>query len=237
MVNVLIPMAGAGSRFEKAGYSFPKPLIEVEGKPMIQQVVENLDMPDANFIFICQKEHYDRYALKYLLNLIAPRCEIYLVDELTEGAAVTTLLAKDSINNNEPLLISNCDQILEWGIHPKQIIDSNMQVGYIYVFEATHPKWSFVRTDHYGKILEVAEKKPISRQANCGVFVWPSGAQYVKYAEQMIEKNIRVNGEFYVAPVFNEAIADNMVFQTQTVRKMWGIGTPEDLETYLKREK
>ena len=107
-MKVLIPMAGAGSRFEKAGYTFPKPLIEVDGKPMIQVVVENLNI-DAQHIFIVQKEHYEKYNLQYLLNLIAPGCEIVQVDGVTEGAACTTLLAKEFINNDEPLLTANSD--------------------------------------------------------------------------------------------------------------------------------
>ena len=99
-LNVLIPMAGAGSRFAQAGYTFPKPLIEVRGKPMIQLVVENLNI-QANYIFLVQKEHYDKYNLKYLLNLIAPNCQIVQVDGVTQGAACTTLLAKEFINNQK----------------------------------------------------------------------------------------------------------------------------------------
>ena len=112
-MKVLIPMAGAGSRFEKAGYTFPKPLIEVDGKPMIQVIVENLNI-DAQHIFIVQKEHYEKYNLQYLLNLIAPGCEIVQVDGVTEGAACTTLLAKEFINNDEPFLTANSDQFVEW---------------------------------------------------------------------------------------------------------------------------
>ena len=112
-MNVLIPMAGAGSRFANAGYTFPKPLIEVNGKPMIQVVVENLNI-DAHYIFLVQKEHYEKYNLKQLLNLISPECDIIQVDGLTEGAACTILLARDLINNDEPLLMANSDQFVEW---------------------------------------------------------------------------------------------------------------------------
>ena len=110
-MNVLIPMAGAGSRFASAGYTFPKPLIEVDGKPMIQVVVENLNI-QANYTFIVQKEHYEKYNLQYLLNLIAPNCNIVQVNGLTEGAACTTLLAKEFIDNDFPLVIANSDQFV-----------------------------------------------------------------------------------------------------------------------------
>jgi len=111
-LNVLIPMAGAGSRFAQQGYSFPKPLIDVNGKPMIEIVVDNLNI-DAHFIFLVQKEHYEQFNLKYLLNLIAPDCDIVQIDGITEGAACSTLLAKDYINNNDPLIIANSDQFIE----------------------------------------------------------------------------------------------------------------------------
>ena len=111
-MNVVIPMAGAGSRFAQVGYTFPKPLIEINGKPMIQVVLENLNI-EANYTFIVQKEHYEKYSLQYLLNLIAPKCNIVQVDGITEGAACTTLLAKEFINNDAPLVMANSDQFVE----------------------------------------------------------------------------------------------------------------------------
>ena len=144
-MNVLIPMAGAGSRFAQAGYTFPKPLIEVNGKPMIQVVVENLNV-DAHFIFLVQKEHYEKYNLKQLLNLIAPGCDIIQVDGLTEGAACTTLLAKELINNDEPLLMANSDQFVEWNSNECLYAFTADNVdGGIVTFKATHPKWSFAK--------------------------------------------------------------------------------------------
>ena len=236
-MKVLIPMAGAGSRFENAGYTFPKPLIEVHGKPMIQLVVENLNI-DAQHIFIVQKQHYEQYNLQYLLNLIAPNNVIIPVSGLTEGAACTTLLAKEFIDNDEPLLTANSDQFVEW--------DSNeflysMQAdevdGGILTFNSVHPKWSFAKTDNDGFVTEVAEKKPISDNATVGVYYWSKGSDYVKYAEQMIEKNNRVNGEFYVCPVYNEAIGDDKKIKTFHIDKMWGLGTPEDLEVFVNESR
>ena len=199
-MNILIPMAGAGSRFEKAGYTFPKPLIEIHGKPMIQKVVENLNI-DGRFIFLVQKEHYDKYALNYLLPLIAPGCEIIQVDGVTEGAACTTLLAKKFIDNDAPLVTANSDQFIEY---LTEDWSAGLQGdGAMLTFKATHPKWSFAKVED-GCVTEVAEKKPISDTATVGVYYWGKGSDYVKYAEQMIEKDIRVNNEFYVCPVFNE---------------------------------
>jgi|TARA_Y100000031_G_scaffold71326_1_gene78977 HAD superfamily hydrolase (TIGR01509 family) len=233
-MNVLIPMAGAGSRFEQVGYTFPKPLIEVDGKPMIQIVVENLNI-DAKHIFIVQKSHYEKYNLKYLLNLITNNnCEIVQVDGITEGAACTTLLAKKFIDNDEPMVMANSDQLLEWDSNEfmYSMVADNVDGG-IVSFEATHPKWSFAKLGDDGFVSEVAEKKPISNIATVGVYYWRRGSDYVKYAEQMIEKDIRTNNEFYVCPVYNEAIGDDKKIKVFPVDKMWGLGTPEDLDRYI----
>lgn len=236
-MNVLIPMAGAGSRFANAGYTFPKPLIEVDGKPMIQVVVENLNI-EANYTFIVQKEHYEKYSLQYLLNLIAPNCNIVQVDGLTEGAACTTLLAKEFINNDAPLVMANSDQFVEWNSNEcLYAFNADGIDGGIVSFKATHPKWSYAKVGEDGFVSEVAEKKPISDNATVGIYFWKKGSDYVKYAEQMIEKNIRTNNEFYVCPVFNEAIQDGKKVRIKDIERMWGIGTPEDLNYFLEHYK
>jgi dTDP-glucose pyrophosphorylase len=235
-MNVLIPMAGAGSRFTQTGYTFPKPLIDVEGKPMIQVVVDNLNI-DATYIYVVQKEHREKYNLDTLLNLITPNCKIVEVDGITEGAACTTLLAKKFINNEYPLVMANSDQFIEWDSNEfmYKMIEQEVDGG-IVTFHATHPKWSFVKIKN-GYICEVAEKNPISDIATVGVYYWAKGSDYVKYAEQMIEKNIRTNNEFYVCPIFNEAIEDNKKIKAFGIEKMWGLGTPEDLKYYLENYK
>ena len=236
-MNVLIPMAGAGSRFEKAGYTFPKPLIDVRGKPMIQWVVDNLNV-EAKYIFIVQQSHFKKYNLKETLSNFCPNNEIIQIDGITEGAACTTLLAKQYIDKDEPLIIANSDQFVEWEsdefIYSCSASDLDAN---ILTFNSTHPKWSYAKLNDLGFVTEVAEKKPISDLATAGIYYWRKGSDYVKYAEQMIDKNIRVNSEFYVCPVFNEAIQDNKKVRTYNIDKMWGLGTPEDLEHFLKNYK
>ena len=232
-MNVLIPMAGAGSRFEKAGYTFPKPLIDVNGKPMIQLVTENLNI-EARHIYIVQKSHYEKYNLQQLLNLISPDCVIVQVDGITEGAACTTLLAKEFINNDEPLVISNSDQVFEWDSNEFMYSMVADEVdGGILTFEATHPKWSFAKLGEDGFVTEVAEKNPISNIATAGVYYFRKGSDYVKYAEQMIERDIRTNNEFYVCPVYNQSCEAGQKIKVFHIDKMWGLGTPEDLNHYL----
>lgn len=235
-MNVLIPMAGAGSRFEQAGYSFPKPLIDVKGKPMIQTVVESLNI-NANYIFIVQKSHYDKYSLQHTLNLIAPNCKIIQVDGITEGAACTTLLAKDYINSDKPLLIANSDQYLDWNSNQfmYSMIGDEIDGG-ILTFPSCHPKWSYAKLCKDGFIMEVAEKKVISNNATVGVYYFRKGTDYVAGAEQMIEKNLRTNNEFYVCPVYNECIHNGGNYKIFDIEEssMWGLGTPEDLSHFLQ---
>jgi HAD superfamily hydrolase (TIGR01509 family) len=234
-LNVLIPMAGAGSRFEQAGYTFPKPLIEVNNKPMIQVVVENLNL-DANFIYVVQRAHREKYNLDTLLNLLTPGCVVVETEGVTEGAACTALLAKDYINNDNPLFFANSDQFVEWDSNEfmYKMNETNADGG-IVTFKATHPKWSFAKVNqHTGLVEEVAEKNPISDNATVGYYFWKHGSDFVKYAEEMIDNNIRVNNEFYVCPVFNQAIQDAKEIRTYQADAMWGLGTPEDLNYYLE---
>lgn len=237
-MNVLIPMAGAGSRFAQAGYTFPKPLIDVNGKPMIQVVVENLGI-EANYIFVVQKEHRERFHLDNMLPLIAPNCKIVEVDHVTEGAACTALLAKEHINTDAPLFFANSDQWVDW--NPVQFMYDMQETqadGGIVTFKATHPKWSYAAVDaDTGLVTEVAEKNPISDCATVGFYYWRKGMDFIRYAEQMIHKDVRVNNEFYVCPVYNEAIQDGRAIRTYNCEGMWGLGTPEDLEHYLKERK
>ncbi len=238
-MNVLIPMAGAGSRFAEQGYTFPKPLIEVGTKPMIQVVVDNLNI-EANYIFIVQKEHYEKYNLETVLNMVAPGCTIVQTEGITEGAACTTLLAKEYINNEEPLIIANSDQFVEWNSNEVLYAFTTEGVdGGILCFNSTHPKWSYAKLDHNGFVSEVREKQPISTNATVGIYYWSRGSVYVASAERMIERNIRTNNEFYVCPVFNELIEDGGKVRVKTIEEsgMWGLGTPEDLNNFIANYK
>jgi dTDP-glucose pyrophosphorylase len=230
--NVLIPMAGLGSRFAEKGYSLPKPLIKIFGKPMIQHVIDSLDI-DGNYIFIVQKDHRVKYHLDDVLDEMAPGCIIVEVDGLTDGAARTTLFAKDVIDNDTPLVIANSDQVVVWSSLRFQALLEHSD-GAVAVFKADDPKWSYVKVDN-ALVYEVAEKKVISNTANVGIYGWAKGSEYVKYAEQMIAKDIRTNNEFYVAPVYNEAIADGKRIVPFFVEEMHGIGTPQDMNDYISK--
>lgn len=235
-MNIVIPMAGKGSRFAQVGYTFPKPLIPVNklnGKPMIQVAVENINT-EARYIYIVQKEHYEKYHLKTLLNLITPNCEIIQVDGVTEGAACTVLLAEQFINNDSQLFIANSDQFVEWDSNQffYSMQGDSVDAG-LATFESSHPKWSFAKLDKDGFVCEVAEKNPISNIASVGFYWYKHGKDFVSGAKKMILNNKRVNNEFYVCPVLNELIDMGKKVKIHNVSRMWSLGTPEDL-TYFE---
>jgi len=226
-------MAGLGSRFVEKGYEKPKPLIDVNGVPMIKAVVDSLDI-DGNYIFVVQKQHSVQYHLLDVLDDIVPGCTVIEIDGVTDGAAITTLAAKDLINNNNPLLIANSDQVVVWD---SSVITSLLRSwDLIALFKANESKWSFSKIED-GFITEVAEKKVISDNANVGIYGWSKGSDYVRYVEQMIAKGIKTNNEYYVAPVYNEAILDGKRIIPYFVDEMHGIGTPEDLEDYIAKDR
>lgn len=235
MLNIVIPMAGRGSRFANAGYELPKPLIDVNGYPMIEVVTKNI-MPECEhrFIYICQQDHLKKYALAKKLRKISPNCEIVTVERITEGAACTVLLAEKYINNENPMMIANSDQFVDTNIN-EYLIAMGENDGLIMTMPATDPKWSFIQYDCNGYVTMVKEKEVISNKATVGIYNYAKGSDFVKYAKQMIEKNIRVNNEFYVAPVYNEMIEDGKrIIYKDVGSKMHGLGTPEDLEKFLK---
>ena len=238
-MKVLIPMAGEGSRFAKEGYTFPKPLIDVRGKPMIQIVVENLDF-DCEYVFLVRKKHVEQYGgfIDTLDRITNGKFQYVEIEGLTEGAACTALLAEKYIDNDEDLLIANSDQFIEYEPANFHMLKNLTNVdSAVFTFNAVHPKWSFVKTNSRGFITEVAEKKPISNIATCGIYWYRKGSDFVKYTKQMIEKEIRVNNEFYIAPVYNELINDGKTLIPFYVHQMWGLGTPEDLKYFLENKR
>lgn len=238
MLNIVIPMAGRGSRFQDAGYAFPKPLIDINGQTMIEVVVKNLKPnTDHKFIFICQKEHYEKYDLHNILkNITDNKFEVVLINGITQGAACTVLCATKYIDNDNDLIIANSDQFIQFDINEfiKKARNGNVD-GLIMTFKASHPKWSYTRIDNEGNVLEVAEKKVISDKATVGIYYFKKGSDFVKGAQSMIKKNIQHNNEFYVCPVYNELILSGEKIHISDIKpeEMHGLGTPEDLDQFL----
>lgn len=236
-INIVIPMSGAGTSFIQAGFTFPKPLIDINGKPMIQLCLENLTPKAEHKFILVYKKDYDKYSLHQIFSnttkgnftaipLVAP----------TQGALATVLNAVDYINNDSELIVANADQIIDTPIDDFIKFARNSKAdGVIMTFNSHHPRWSYARVDKAGNVLEVAEKTVISDQATVGIYYFKKGLDFVKAAFAMIEKDIRFNNDFYVCPVFNEMILDGKKIINWEIKqsKMHGLGTPEDLSRYL----
>ncbi len=230
-------MAGRGSRFSEVGYGDPKPLIPVGASPMIKLVIDNLTPSRPHrFIFICQAEHVEAYNLRDKLEAWAPGCKIVEIDGLTEGAACTVLAARDLLGRG-PIMIANSDQYVDIDIDDYLEAHDDMVDGLIMTMRADDPKWSFVGFDEDGRVARIVEKEVISNEATVGVYNFSSGSEFVRAADAMIAADRRVNGEFYVAPVYNEMIATGATIATYNIGAeadgMYGLGTPADLELFL----
>ncbi len=239
MLNIVVPMAGAGSRFAKAGYVDPKPLIPVRGTPMIHLVINNLRPSCAHrFIFICQQAHINQYGLREKLAQWAPGCEVVGIDGLTEGAACTVLAARQFITLHEPLMIANSDQYVDMDIDDYlATMEQDHRDGLIMTMTANDPKWSFVGLAPDQTVTNVVEKKVISNEATVGIYNFRKGGDFLKAADLMIEKKLKVNGEYYVAPVYNEMIRVGARIGIYNIGEeaagMYGLGIPADLDLFL----
>jgi dTDP-glucose pyrophosphorylase len=240
LLNIVIPMAGAGSRFAQAGYKDPKPLIPIHGIPMIRAVIENLkpDIPHR-FIFICQKEHVKAYGLSGKFKQWAPDSVIIELDGITEGAACTVLAAQSLIDSDEPLMIANSDQYVDVDMDRYlNKINAGTLDGLIMTMKANDPKWSFAGMGADGLVTHVVEKEVISDEATVGIYNFKKGCDFVAGAKEMIDRDERVNGEFYVAPVYNKLISNGQkigVFNIGSEGKgMYGLGIPSDLNYFLE---
>ena len=237
MLTIVIPMAGAGSRFANAGYTDPKPLIPIHGVPMIRLVIDNLRPRTRHrFLFLCQRAHIDAYGLAPKLNSWAPDCRIVALDGLTEGAACTVLAAKEYIDTDAPLMIANSDQYVDIAMDD-YLAGMHGRDGLIMTMTADDPKWSFVGLDGDGCVTTVVEKEVISHEATVGIYNFRRGADFVRAAETMIAQNLRVNGEFYVAPTYNPLIAEGQRIGIRNIGSdgagMYGLGIPADLDRFL----
>jgi NDP-sugar pyrophosphorylase family protein len=239
MLNIVLPMAGRGSRFADAGYKLPKPLIEIHGIPMIKVVVDNLaPKMEHRFIFVAQQAHIDQYDLTPKLKSYAKNVEVIGINGITEGQVCTALLAKKFFNNDEPLMNANSDQYIDFDINEYlDAMQSQNLDGMIMTMKSQDPKWSYAKTDKNGIVVETAEKKVISPDATVGIFNFKRGSDLVRSAEQMIADNVRVNNEFYTCPCYNYLVKEGKKIGIYPIGEeyngMYGLGIPKDLDFFL----
>ena len=232
-MKLVVPMAGEGRRFKEAGYDKPKPLINIDGKPMIAHVLQTLPASDST-VLVTRVDDAELHSEDWMLiKNLRPNTSVCNLKQLTDGAVRTVLAVNDfvSLDTDEELIIANSDQLIEYDQVSFDTLGLEGYDGIIFTFWANHPKWSYVREEN-GLVVEVAEKRVISERATCGVYYFRKSRDYVAGAYKMINENIRTNGEFYNAPVYNQIVRAGRVVSFD-VLKMVGLGTPEDLEAYL----
>lgn len=236
-MKLIIPMAGNGKRFQEAGYSDRKPFVKVNGKEMIDVVLNNLSCDIFSEIIFILKQEDSENLLKILLKNKLRNFSFCLLDNTTEGAACTVLSAYSHLDTDEDVIIANCDQYIDFNML-EFIQKSKNCDGMIACFESKDcdKKWSYAKVSNENIVTKVAEKSPISKFATCGVYYFKSGKTFIRAATKMISKNIRTNNEFYLCPVYNEMVDEQNV-KIFLVKEMWGLGTPEDLDYFHKNFK
>jgi len=241
MINIVIPMAGEGSRFKNVGYTTPKPFIEINGKTLIEIVLENLAVPKANYYLIARSDHLALQTSQ--VEYLKSKYEVTFIpiERLTEGAACTVLYGHQFINNQTPLLLANSDQFIQFDVK-KYLSDCHERKldGSILTFTepSQDPKWSYAKIDHNGLVTSVAEKIAISDHATTGLYYYSQGKYFVDGAIDMIIRNDRVNGEFYTCPVYNYLISRGMKIGIYDIEptQMHGLGTPMDLNIFISKK-
>lgn len=239
-MNVIVPIAGRGSRFLQEShripeYAKPKPLINIAGHSMVEWALASYPLTGKeNLIFIVREEHMENPGIdKELKKIFGEKIKIVVQNVPPQGAAHSVLLARDYINNETPLLVTDSDHYIDGDTHFKAIDNYEKIDGLIPVFYANNPKWSFAKTDEDGYVIETAEKVQISRNANIGAYYFSKGRDFVLAAEEMMEENDKTNGEFYIAPVYNYMIRRGKLIRLSRPRFVHGLGTPRDVEKFL----
>jgi len=236
-MKVVVPIAGRGLRFDSENYQVPKPLIEIQGQPMIYWALKSLEgMTYSDIIFVCLKEHEEQFKVSGIINQYDKNAVIHFIDEVTEGQLCTVLTAKEYFNHDEPLLIISSDTWVEGNLE-KDIEDNANCAGIISVANIPGNMWSFARVGANGLVDMVAEKERISNWASTGIYYFSSGKELVQFGEQMVAGNERTKGEFYVIPVYQKMIDAGMEIRISVAGEMWDMGTPEakkEFEVHLK---
>lgn len=235
-MNILVPMAGLGKRFADVGYKNPKPLIYFNGATMIEHVIDNLNIDGARYIFVIHSDHNTDKKLEHVINRKKPNSKVIEINYITEGPACTCLIAKPYINEDEELIIINCDQIIEDFNQRsfEKYITHTCADGVLGVFNCINRKNSYVKLDSNYNVIEAKEKEIISPYATNGFHYWKKAQYFFESAEKMIKSNDRTDGEFYIAPTYNYMVKDGYTVKTYHFNLHFPIGIPVDLDKYVR---
>jgi dTDP-glucose pyrophosphorylase len=232
-MKIVMPMAGRGSRFADRGISTPKPVIDIDGQPMLAWALKSIEgLPYTKIIFVILKEHDDEHGLAGWLKNYDPNCEVIMLDDVTEGQLATVLTARDWINDDEDVLVMSCDTYVNSDMAHDITHRAPDCEGLISVADMPGERWSFARTDELGNVVEVAEKVRISDHASTGLYYFSSGRKLVETGEEMISNQEKTRGEYYVIPVYQKYIAKGWKVGISIATEMWDMGNPEALALF-----
>ncbi len=231
MINIVIPMAGKGKRFLDKGIKTPKPLIEINSEPFIAHVIDNMAFQDANFYFLIREEHLKDHNFDSFFSKKKIKYQIITVKEVTEGAVCTVLLSFKGIDKSVPLIVKDCDQVINWSKKNfMEFASRRDNDGILVTVPTANPGFSFVElNDNMSNVVRTKEKEVVSSFGNTGCYYFKKTSEFEFYANKMIKKNIRVNNEFYVSQVYNEYLLDNKKILHYPVVEIFSINTPEEL--------
>ncbi|KGI55248.1 glycosyltransferase family 2 protein [Campylobacter sp. MIT 97-5078] len=220
MINIVVPIAGKSEFFDESGASFPKPFAEICGKTMIEHFIENFKgIENKRFIFILKEEYIKRFHLDEAIRvLLECKCEFISVKKETQGMACSVMLATEFIDNDEPLIISNADQIIEKNLSLLLDYFKDFDAGVV-VFESIHPRFAYVKLNAQDQVLEAFEKQPRSKNAVAGFYYFAKGSYFMRASEKMIKKDVNFEGRYFIAPCLNELILNNAKIKALKLEK------------------
>lgn len=240
-LHIIMPMAGEGSRFAKAGWTTPKPLIELRGVPLFQRAIGSVALPgvEMKYSFIVRQEHIDNQHIDRMIQDILPEARIFSVLKTTRGAVETCLVAEAAIEDDDAVVVMDCD--LEFrSVGYNQLVSKALSLpadeadgGALVSFESDNPRYSYALVDDSGRVLRTAEKEPISNHALCGAYFFGSGKDFKRIAHQLLDDGTHGKAEFYVSLLYNYLLAEGKIVRLATMEEYYSFGTPEELKNYL----
>ena len=236
-----MPMAGEGSRFLKEGWSTPKPLIELHNKVLFQRAIDSVKIDGAlmKYSFIVRQEHIIKYHIDEQIKKLLPQANVFSVLKTTRGAVETCLVAESAIDDNDAIVVIDCDlefrskrysQLIQQAI---SLPEEKSFGGALVSFESSDPRYSYAEVDDNMKVIRTAEKEPISNHALCGAYFFASGKMFKRIAHQLLDDGTHGKAEFYVSLLFNYLLAEGKDVYLANMEEYYSYGTPEELKRYL----
>lgn len=239
-LHIIMPMAGEGSRFAKAGWTTPKPLIELNGIPLFQRAIGSVAIEgvEMKYSFIVRQEHIDKQHIDKLITDILPEANVFSVLKTTRGAVETCLVAESAIDDDDAVVVMDCDlefrskRYNELVARALSLHAGEADGGALVSFESDNPRYSYAEIDNDGRVLRTAEKDPISSHALCGSYFFGSGKDFKRIAHQLLDDGTHGKAEFYVSLLYNYLLDEGKVVRLAPMEEYYSYGTPEELQAY-----